>query len=215
MSVRRQINESHGIYFITFTCIQWLNLIELSQSFDAVYNWFDILKKKGHFIIGYVIMPNHVHAIIAFVNTDISINKIIGNGKRFMAYEIVGKLQKQKQTELLNQLSSLVNQTDRKRNKQHEVFEPSFDWKHCLSDDFIRKKLDYIHNNPCRGKWLLAKSPIEYVHSSARFYALGKQGVYDITSYSDLGNVNLAELRGAAESRGGDSAEKARSKNDR
>ena len=37
-------------------------------------------------------MPNHLHALIAFSNTGKNINKIIGNGKRFMAYDIVGKL---------------------------------------------------------------------------------------------------------------------------
>ena len=34
-------------------------------------------------------MPNHLHALIAFRNTGQSINTIVGNGKRFMAYEII------------------------------------------------------------------------------------------------------------------------------
>lgn len=33
-----------------------------------------------------ILMPNHVHAIISFVNTHQSINIIVGNGKRFMAF---------------------------------------------------------------------------------------------------------------------------------
>jgi len=53
-----------------------------------VYNWFDHLKGKGHFISGYVIMPNHIHTLIAFRNTGQAINTIVGNGKRFIAYEI-------------------------------------------------------------------------------------------------------------------------------
>ena len=39
-----------------------------------------------------VIMPNHLHALIAFCNTGKNINKIIGNCKRFLAYHIVAKI---------------------------------------------------------------------------------------------------------------------------
>jgi REP element-mobilizing transposase RayT len=54
---------------------------------------FDVLKKNGHYITGYFIMPNHVHATIAFRKTKKSINKIVGDGKRFIGYEIIGRLQ--------------------------------------------------------------------------------------------------------------------------
>jgi len=47
---------------------------------------------NGFIITGYAIMPNHLHMLIAFSNSGKNINKIIGNGKRFMAYDIVGKL---------------------------------------------------------------------------------------------------------------------------
>ncbi len=40
-------------------------------------------------------MPNQVHALIGFQNTGKSINKIVGNGKRFIAYEIINRLQTQ------------------------------------------------------------------------------------------------------------------------
>jgi hypothetical protein len=62
----------------------------------------------------------------------------------------------------------------------HEVFEPSFDWKECRSSRFINQKLNYVHDNPCRGKWNLVSSPVDYVHSSAKFYFTGEQGVYEV-----------------------------------
>jgi hypothetical protein len=40
------------IYFITFTCKDWQPLFEPTQSYDAVYKWFNHLKSKGHFISG-------------------------------------------------------------------------------------------------------------------------------------------------------------------
>jgi hypothetical protein len=138
-------------------------------------------------------MPNHLHALLAFRNTQgKSINTIIGNGKRFMSYEIVKRLERQNNDQILQQLSSFVNFTDRRRGKLHEVFEPSFDWKECSSERLIQQKLDYIHNNPCQGSWHLVELPWEYVHSSAQFYLLGTAGVYDVLSYAQLADIDLS-----------------------
>ena len=43
-------------------------------------------------IVTYVIMPNHLHAIIHFRESGFDLNAIIANGKRFMAYEIIKRL---------------------------------------------------------------------------------------------------------------------------
>jgi len=148
MPVNNTIPFSEGIFSITFTCARWLPLIEMVNGYDIVYKWFDHLKLKGHFISGYVIMPNHVHVLIGFRNVDQSINTIVGNGKRFMAYEIINRLKEQKQLILLRQLSASV-EPDRKANrKQHDVWKLSFDWKKCESGRFIEQKLDYYHKNP-------------------------------------------------------------------
>jgi REP element-mobilizing transposase RayT len=193
MSTKRQISETEGLYFVTVTCYLWLPLFELTSGYDIVYKWFDHMKGKGHYITGYVIMPNHFHALIAFTKSDTSINTIIGNGKRFMAYEIVKRFEEKGDTEMLNKLAEGVSSRDYKRGKLHEVFEGSFDWKECRSARFTNQKLDYIHNNPCRGKWNLADSPVDYTHSSAQFYIAGEQGVYEVKHYGELEDIDLTK----------------------
>ncbi len=197
MPVKRKITNPDGVYFITFTCYQWLHLIENTNSYDLVYNWFDHLKSKGHYIIGYVIMPNHIHALIAFRNTGKSINTIIGNGKRFMAYEIVKRLVDRQDMRTIELLQSSVKATDRKRNKKHEVWEDSFDWKECISNEFIEQKLNYIHENPCREKWQLAEEPASYSYSSALFYLTGGQGLYEVFNYLALADIDLTNSLGS------------------
>jgi len=117
-----------------------------------------------HYIIGYVIMPGHLHGIIAFRNRGKSLNSIIGNGKRFLAYDLVAALKQKQETTILNQLNEWVNVTDKSRNKEHEVFEPSFDWKECRTQKFIIQKLNYIHWNPCKSIPKLAELPEQYQH---------------------------------------------------
>ena len=81
------------------------------------------------------------------------------------------------------------NAVERKRkanNKKHEVWELSFDWKHCSSDKFIQQKMDYIHSNPCKGKWNLCASPEHYKHSSVKYYLKEAQGFYKIDNVGEM-----------------------------
>ena len=193
MPVKQTVPYDSGLFFITFTCYQWKPLIALTNSYDVVYKWFDYLKQKGHFITGYVIMPNHLHALIGFRKNEKGINRIIGEGKRFAAYEIIKRLSLQNEAALLVELGEAVETTEKRKGKKHEVWEPSFDWKECRTELFLNQKLEYMHANPCAGKWNLTKSPTEYDHSSSRFYATGEQNFYPVTHVGELADVDLAK----------------------
>ena len=187
----RTIPFSEGIFSLTITCAKWINLIEIVNGYDIIYNWFNLLKSKGHFICGYVIMPNHIHVIIGFKNVGQSINTIVGNGKRFIAYEIIKRLKENNQTNILNTLESLVEPDRKIKAKKHEVWQASFDWKYCDNESIIDMKINYFHNNPCVSKWNLATSPVFYRHSSAKFYIENEQGIYEVTSYFKVLGENL------------------------
>ena|SRR5688572_9894567 len=144
-------------------------------------------------INGYVIMLNRVHALISFINTKQSINTIIGNGKTFMAYEIIKRLEAQNETELLQRLKNNVEAKRKDSNKQHEVWKLSFDWKDCRSNDYAWQKLDYMHNHPCSGKWQLADNALAYPHSSAQFYVTGEQGIYQVRNFMEMEDVVFNE----------------------
>jgi len=79
------------------------------------------LKAKAHLICRYEIMARHVHALIEFMKTNQLISSIIGNRKTFMAYEIVSRLTKQNDREILLQLERGVNITDCSLGKLHQM----------------------------------------------------------------------------------------------
>ena len=191
MPVKQTIPFSFGTFFITFTCYKWLALIEKVNGYDIIYNWFNHLKKQGHYINGYVIMPNHIHILISFITTGQSINTIVGNGKRFMAYEIIKRLKAANDFDLLDCLASAVEQKRRDNNKKHEVWELSFDWKLCDSLKFGEQKLLYMHMNPCSKKWNLCISPIDYLHSSAKYYIGEDKGIYPVTNIAEMQDVQF------------------------
>jgi putative transposase len=174
MPVRFQ-HEQHSncIYFITFTCYKWLPLFQLTNAYDTVYKWFDHLNSNNIHVMGYVIMPNHVHVLLYFPKMEKSLNTIVGNAKRFMAYEIIKRLEKSKEVTVLERLYSAVKKPERKKGQIHKVFEDSFDAKECHTEKFILQKLQYMHLNPVSKKWSLVNDLLDYQYSSASFYETG------------------------------------------
>ena len=50
-----------------------------------------------------------------------------------------------------------------------------------------------MHTNPCKGKWNLVENPVDYMHSSAKFYITGEQGIYPVTNYMALEDIDLTQ----------------------
>ncbi len=174
MAIRYKHSDIYSMYFCTFTCCNWINLFEISNTYDAVYNWFKILKDKYNCdVVAYVIMPNHVHCILYFKDAGFDLNKIISNGKRFMAYEIIAQLKDKGATDVLKTLSDALTEREKKKGQLHKVFKDSFDAKAIYSENFLMQKISYIHFNPVSGKWNLVNDFTNYEHSTASFYELG------------------------------------------
>ena len=131
MPVRRSITAPDGVYFITFTCARWLPLFKVVDGNDIIYNWFNYLKQNGHYVIGYVIMPDHLLQLLLLA-----------------------------------------------------IAENRNEW-------FIVQNLTYMHWNPCKCAPQLAALPENYVHSSAKFYLTGEQGIYKVMNYTELEDVDL------------------------
>ena len=165
--------EKDVFYFCTLTCFKWINLFEITQFYDGIYNWFGILHENHCWLSSYVIMPNHLHIIIYVSDQSRSLNTLFANGKRFMAYEIVERLRSAGESSLLHFLEKTVSYSESRKNDRHKIFIPSFDAKLCDTIEMIEQKLDYIHYNPVNRNWNLANSYLEYPYSSAAYYENG------------------------------------------
>ena len=114
---------------------------------NSVYRWFKHLQKDGCYVTGYVIMPNHFHVMLHLSHSGTSLNKLVGECKRFMAYDIIQQLRQQAKTALLELLQRGVKRKEKHIGKLHQVFRPSFDARFCHSERMVEQKLDYIHQS--------------------------------------------------------------------
>jgi putative transposase len=102
------------------------------------------------------------------------------------AYEIINRLETTENTELLNHLQSLLTKREKDKKQLHKVFKESFDANPIYSLKFLIQKLNYIHQNPVSGRWLLVKDFTEYEHSSASFYEMQKVKHFKPLHYMDM-----------------------------
>ncbi len=185
MSVRTDHLKDGGVFFCTFTCFRWLPMIDRVSMYEWMHDWFRRLHAEGERMVGYVIMPNHLH-ILLLVQEGHSINRILAEGKRFMAYEIRKRLIAGDHQDMLAVMAGGVRAGDERRGSLYRVFETSSDIKECWSEKFLHQKLDYIHNNPVSGKWSLVDDPALYAYSSAGFYMLGSEPAVPLLHMGEL-----------------------------
>jgi REP element-mobilizing transposase RayT len=174
MSTRTLHQITDNTWFVTFTNHDWIPLFQITDTYHLVYKWLKLINEKYSIkTLAFVIMPNHVHFLFQLKEGNANLNKVIGNGKRFMAYDIIKKLEESGSSELLSRLASAVTDKERAKGQLHKVFEASFDAKPIYTFKFLYQKLDYIHHNPVSGKWSLCDEFTDYPHSSAAFYEFG------------------------------------------
>jgi hypothetical protein len=51
-----------------------------------------------------------------------------------------------------------------------------------------------MHSNSCKGENKIVELPEQYMHSSAKFYITGNQGIYPVISYTELEDIDLTEV---------------------
>jgi REP element-mobilizing transposase RayT len=62
----------------------------ITSPLDMSYSQrWSFLNQNNHKMLAFVVMPNHIHAILYFPGPGYNLNKIISNAKRFLAYEMI------------------------------------------------------------------------------------------------------------------------------
>ena len=178
MSDKYKIHNIDGAYFVTFTIVEWIKVLE-DDSYKRLItdNISFYQKNKGLIVYGYCIMPNHVHMIIQ-AGDRFTVSEILRDLKKFTSRAIVRKLEEEKPEGYLTILNQFIEAgKPLKRIKSHKVWQDGNMAKLAYSNKFLMEKLSYIHNNPV--EYGLCHSPWDYEFSSAINYS-GKAGLVDV-----------------------------------
>ena len=156
-----QTNTFHYVTLVTY------NRVPIFLSDHACEVFVDTLaevrRRYPYKMVDYVIMPDHVHAIINRSVDKISdwLRRVRGNSAR----QILAWLRDEQHLSSLKKLELAVPQ---KRHHTPAVWQKDPFVIDLWSPKFVRQKLKYIHSNPVRAG--LCHQPAEWKWSSYRAY---------------------------------------------
>ena len=176
MPVNRYKNISGpAAVFITTTVVDWAPVFSLETAARAVcYQLNETSKRMDVAIVGYVVMPSHLHFLCGIKEVE-QLSNFMKTFKSLSSRKILG-------LELGNYKSRFV------RNGMNKFWMRRFDDLIIYSEKQLKIKLEYIHYNPVREG--LTDSAINWEYSSAAYWLEGKKGIIDIVEdFSWLGLI--------------------------
>ena len=158
--------------FFTFSCYHRDRLLITDIDIEIFLSELEASKKKyGVLILGYVIMPNHVHLVL-YKDDNLKFGSIIGEIKRKSAYKIITRWKSQDRT-MLNQIMVPIG-----RKQKYAFWLPRCYDHNCRTPDSVREKINYCHNNPVKAG--LVSEPGDWKWSSFRWYRGEKNSIIQI-----------------------------------
>jgi REP element-mobilizing transposase RayT len=151
------------LYFWTATINSWQRLLWSDRYKDVIVDSLNFLSESGRIeVFGFVIMPTHIHFIwkmldfMAKETAWVSFLKYTAHTFRKMLIE--------------NGEPELIPYKVATTNKKHEFWQPNSLAVPVNTRKKAFQKLEYIHDNPIKDYWRLARDPSDYFYSSASYY---------------------------------------------
>jgi REP element-mobilizing transposase RayT len=170
MSEKYKTTDKQAAYFVTFTIVDWVNVLQDDAYKMILINAIKFYQEKRSLIVyAYCIMKNHVHMIVQSNGLE-TVSEILRDLKKYSAKEIIKKLQSEN-TKVSEEYLMVFQKAaeNLKRIKNYKVWQDGNRPMILYSNKFIWQKLSYIHNNAVETGDVLHAH--EYMFSSARNYA--------------------------------------------
>jgi len=155
------------LHFITFCCYHRRRYLETVRARNLLLKILGEVRSKFQFqLIGYVIMPEHVHLLIGEPEIG-NVSRVLQVLKQRVSRAMRGKKRRVSSAQLSLKFGNAM--TDDCRFWQRRFYDFNV-W----SDAKRKEKLHYMHANPVAER--LVKHPKEWPWSSFSFYAYDERG---------------------------------------
>ena len=156
--------EENLVHYITCVTFDRIPLFQRNKICSLFIDALEATRTKDPFkLIGYVIMPDHIHLLANPIALNIS--KVVGRLKGRAATKILKDLRMPGCWDVLDEVKLLQ---PLKSGQTHAVWLKDFSSIDIWSHKFIRQKLHYIHMNPVRAGF--CDHPAKWLWSSYHAY---------------------------------------------
>lgn len=172
MNIQHRIEGD--VFFVTDTVVDWVDIFTRPKYKHIIINSLEFCQQhKGLIIYAWVLMSNHMHAIVES-SCNQKVSDIWRDFKKFTSKEILGELKYDSQESRMEWMLNLFEYAGRndKHIKNFRFWQEGNDAQQIYLNDYFEQKLNYIHQNPVKAEFV--NLPEEYRYSSAIDYAGGK-----------------------------------------
>jgi putative transposase len=171
MSRNYKMDNQNGIYFLTMTTVEWVDVFTRVKYKELLLDSLRYcIKFKGLIVHAYVIMTNHIHIIISRTENGNKFSDIIRDFKKFTSSALIKNI-KNNPSESRKAWLLDIFQKNGLRNSNNKYYQLWQQHNHPIilySKGVIKKKINYIHNNPV--KQGIVFDEVDYFYSSAGAY---------------------------------------------
>ena len=158
MRSRYKAYNKKGVFFVTSTVVGWHNFLDKQNIYKIIIDEFEFRRKNDSIKVhGFVIMPNHFHAIISSEN----ISRTMQNIKSFTARKIIDYL---KSNNNKTELEKLSKDSANNSKSNYQLWQGGYHPQEIKTEKVLIQKIEYIHSNPVRAG--LVKEAQQWTYSS-------------------------------------------------
>jgi REP element-mobilizing transposase RayT len=178
MNIQHRITGE--VFFVTDTVVDWVDIFTRPVYKHIIIDSLKYCQQhKGLIIYAWVLMSNHLHAIVGTKGEN-TLSDIWRDFKKFTSKEILNALltmpNESRRDRMLNRFE--YSGKNDKKIKNYRFWQEGNDAQEIFINDYFEQKLNYIHYNPVIAEFV--NRPEDYRYSSAIDWAGGK-GLLDVT----------------------------------
>ncbi|MHB8607269.1 MAG: REP-associated tyrosine transposase [Candidatus Acidiferrales bacterium] len=168
--LKRCYGKGH-LHFLTFSCYRRLPLLGTARARNTFVTALAKIRERYHFLlVGYVVMPEHVHLLIS-EGRKCTPSLVL----RVLKQRVSRDLRKRGRRAAAGQMRLAFRDGDMGLPR---FWQPRFYDFNVYSAKKIREKLEYMHANPVKRG--LVANPGEWIWSSFLSYEKGEAGLVPI-----------------------------------
>lgn len=180
MGRKYAIRDQQGLYFVTFTVVNWIDLFIRDEYKETIVESLNYCKiHKGLRLYAYCIMTSHIHLIVSSEEGN-NLSDVIRDFKSYTSSQLKNKIKengKESRREWLIWMFERAGKKN-KRNNSFQLWQQNNHPIELSSNEMMDQRLDYIHNNPVEAGFV--DDPNSWIWSSCSSYQKNAQGKIDV-----------------------------------
>jgi putative transposase len=169
----KQNIKKNSSYYLTLTVVGWVDVFTRNNHKDALIDSLRYcIKNKGLNVYAYCLMSNHLHMVVN-CNEPFQLKDVVRDFKRHTVKTIIGQIINAPESRREWMLREFAEEgVKNARNKTYKFWQSGNHAIELFTEKFVWEKINYIHNNPVKEKFV--KKPQEWLYSSASNYWYGE-----------------------------------------